>query len=180
MGGHSSRGHNPFSITRRIPSTCCSHPGMGPCTKSPSCCVSNAPRGLGSCSACCSSSATLKRFSEVMWGRLLRRQQVGSLAAMQQTCAQRALQYLATLDSGDEEFLCAEDISRDVAEIRGDLEKATSESLQALFHDAQASHSVASRTRVEEGLQQCCEALREARATTVALEAQAQEYHVEV
>jgi len=121
----------------------------------------------------------LKHFAEVMWGRLLRRRQVGCLAEMQQTCAQRALQYLATLDSGDEEFLCAEDISRDVAEIRGDLEKATSESLQALFHDAQASHSVASRTRVEEGLQQCCEALREARATTVALEAQAQEYHVE-
>jgi hypothetical protein len=121
----------------------------------------------------------LKRFSEVMWGRLLRRQQVGCLGEMQRTCAQRSLQYLSPLDSGDEEFLCADDISRHVAEIRRDLEKATSESLKSFFQDAQASQSVASRARVEEGLQQCCEALREARASSGDIEAQAQEYHTE-
>lgn len=118
----------------------------------------------------------LKSFSEVMWGRLLRRHAVGCLAGMQQTCAQRSLQYLSTLDCGDEEFLCAEDISRDVAEIRGDLEKATSESLRAVFHDALAAHGVAGQTRVEEGVQQCREALREAKAITGDIDAQAQEY----
>lgn len=121
----------------------------------------------------------LKRFSEIMWGRLLRRQQVGCLAGMQRTCAQRSLLYLSTLQSEDEEFLSTDDIKSQVEEVRGDLVQTTSDSLESFFQDAQASQSVAGRARVEEGLQQCTEALREVRTSTGAFEAQAQEYHTE-